>query len=118
MLFAEDDAGVRAVVEQMLSEAGYHVVSVSNGNEAIGYLDDDHAAIDIAVLDVVMPGAGGLEVVSHIRTTGLDVSVLLTSGYSNELARTMEGENLPLLTKPFRRDELLLRVRELLDAKA
>ncbi len=93
------------------------MVSVSNGNEAIGYLDDHHAAIDIAVLDVVMPGSGGLDVVSHIRATGLNVAILLASGYSNELVRTMEGENLPLLTKPFRRDELLLRVRELLDAR-
>jgi PAS domain S-box-containing protein len=117
VLLAEDDAGVRVVVEQMLEEAGYHVISVANGNEAIGYLDDHHAAIDIAVLDVVMPDSGGLDVVSHIRATGREMAVLLTSGYSNELARTMEGENLPLLTKPFRRDELLLRVRELLDAR-
>jgi PAS domain S-box-containing protein len=117
VLLAEDDAGVRVVVEQMLEEAGYHVVSVPNGNEAIGYLDNHHAAIDIAVLDVVMPGSGGLDVVSHIRATGQEMAVLLTSGYSNELARTMEGESLPLLTKPFRRDELLLRVRELLDAR-
>jgi len=117
VLLAEDDAGVRVVVEQILAEAGYHVVSVPDGNKAIGFLDDDHTVVDIAVLDVVMPGAGGLDVLSHIRATGLDVAILLTSGYSNELAQTMEGENLTLLTKPFRRDELLLRVRELLDAR-
>jgi PAS domain S-box-containing protein len=117
VLLAEDDAGVRVVVEQMLSEAGYRVVSVANGNEAILRLDHDHATIDIAVLDVVMPGAGGLDVISHTRAAGLDVPILLTSGYSSELARTVAGENLPLLTKPFRRDDLLLRVRELLDSK-
>ncbi len=117
VLLAEDDAGVRVVVEQILSEAGYHVVPVANGKEAIGFLDEDHTIVDIAVLDMVMPGAGGLDVVSHIRATGSEVAILLTSGYSSELTRTMEGEKLPLLTKPFRRDELLLRVRELLDAR-
>jgi len=117
VLLAEDDAGVRVVVEQMLSEAGYHVVSVANGNEAIGYLDGDHPDVDIAVLDVVMPGAGGLDVLSHIRSSGLDMATLLTSGYSSELARSMEGENVTLLTKPFRRDELLSQIRELLDAR-
>ncbi len=117
VLLAEDDAGVRVVVEQMLSEAGYRVVSVANGNEAIRHLDHDPATIDIAILDVVMPGAGGLDVVSHTRAMGLDVEILLTSGYSSELVRTTQGENIPLLTKPFRRDELLLRIRELLDAR-
>jgi len=118
VLLAEDDAGVRMVVEQMLAEAGYQVVSVPNGDEAIELLDDDQTVVDIAVLDVVMPGAGGLEVLSHIQATGSDVAILLTSGYSNELIQSMKGEKLTLLTKPFRRDELLLRVRELLDARS
>jgi PAS domain S-box-containing protein len=116
VLLAEDDASVRAVVEQMLSEAGYRVIPVSDGNEAKMHLDDDHSEIDIAVLDVIMPGTGGLEVIHHIRAAGTEVAVLLTSGYSNDHARAIEGESLPLLTKPFRREELLLRVRELLDA--
>jgi len=45
----------------------------------------------------------------------LDVAVLLTSGYSDELVRNIEGQNILLPTKPFRWDELLIRVRELLD---
>ncbi len=117
VLLAEDDRSVRVVVETILVEAGYLVVPVHNGNEAILHLDDHHADIDLAVLDVVMPGAGGLEVINHIRAAGMDVPALLTSGYSDELVVKLEGHDLPLLTKPFRRDELLFRVRELLDAK-
>ncbi len=62
-----------------------------------------------------MPGAGGLDVADHIKHSGMKIKILLTSGYSLELARTIEGKGLPLLTKPFRRDELLRRIRELLD---
>jgi len=115
ILLAEDDQGVRIVVEQMLDEAGYRVTCAKNGIDAMAFLDDPDTEFDLAILDVVMPGAGGLEVAEKITRSGLPIKVLLTSGYSLELARTIEGMNLPLLTKPFRRDELLLKIRQLLD---
>ena len=115
ILLAEDDASVRVVIEQMLEEAGYRVISTRNGKEAMAVLDAPYDGADLAILDVVMPGAGGLDVADHIKRTGIKIKVLLTSGYSLELARTIDGKNLPLLTKPFRRDELLLRIRQLLD---
>jgi len=115
ILLAEDDQGVRVVVEQMLSEAGYRVVCAGNGAAAMAAIDAADTAFDLAILDVVMPGTGGLEVAEKITRAGLPIKVLLTSGYSLELARNMKGRDLPLLTKPFRRDELLHRIRELLD---
>jgi len=117
LLLAEDDPGVRTVIEQILEEAGYRVISAPNGEKAMAILDDTTEEIDLAILDVVMPDIGGLEVVEHIRQTGSKAGVVLTSGYSLELARTTAGENLPLLTKPFRREELLRLVRQLLDAR-
>jgi CheY-like chemotaxis protein len=63
-----------------------------------------------------MPGIGGLDVADHLRATGSRVKVLLTSGYSPELAAAGADPDTPLLTKPFRRDELLAAVREALDA--
>jgi len=115
ILLAEDDPSVRIVVEQMLEEAGYRVVSTRDGKEAMAALEAPYGNADLAILDVVMPGAGGLDVVDHIERSDITIKVLLTSGYSPELALTTEGRHLPLLTKPFRRDELLQRVRQLLD---
>ena len=115
ILLAEDDASVRVVIEQMLEEAGYQVISTRDGKEALAALDAPYGSADLAILDVVMPGAGGLDVADHIKHSGMKIKILLTSGYSLELARTIEGKGLPLLTKPFRRDELLRRIRELLD---
>ncbi|MEX1309709.1 MAG: PAS domain S-box protein [Candidatus Sulfomarinibacteraceae bacterium] len=116
ILLAEDEPSVRAVVQEILEESGYRVISVSNGHEAIMALDQSDQQIDLAILDVVMPGAGGLDVVGHIRESRSSVKVVLTSGYSLELTRTTASEDLPLLTKPFRRDELLHLVRNVLDS--
>ena len=116
VLLAEDDPAVRAVVEEMLTEAGYRVRSVTDGAEALAELERPGGEVHLAILDVVMPGFGGLEVAEQLRATGSRVKVLLTSGYSPELAGAGAGPDTPLLTKPFRRDELLAAVREILDA--
>lgn len=116
ILLAEDDPSVRAVVKEILEESGYRVISASDGNQAILSLDQAEERFDLALLDVVMPGAGGLDVVDHLRASGSSIKVMLTSGYSLELARTSANEEIPLLTKPFRRDELLDRIRKVLDS--
>ncbi|MEE4272664.1 MAG: PAS domain S-box protein [Thermoanaerobaculales bacterium] len=115
ILLAEDDPSVRTVLEQMLQEAGYRLISTRDGREAMEALDRNQAEIDLAILDLIMPGAGGLEVVEQLRSTGSTLKVLLTSGYSPDLARSATVSDIPLLTKPFQRDELLTAVRSLLD---
>jgi PAS domain S-box-containing protein len=115
VLIAEDDPSVRSVLEEILGEAGYRVQSAVDGGQALAMLDNASERFDLAILDVVMPGTGGLAVSEHIRATGLPLKVLLISGYSPELATTVAGIGFTLLTKPFRRDELLETVRELLD---
>jgi two-component system cell cycle sensor histidine kinase/response regulator CckA len=115
VLLAEDDASVRQVLEEMLTDAGYHVRTVTNGEEAIAELDRCGREIDIAILDVVMPGTGGLEVAAHLRASGSTVKLLFTSGYSPDLTGTGGDTDAPLLSKPFRRDELLRAVRQLLE---
>jgi CheY-like chemotaxis protein len=116
ILLAEDDPGVRLVVEAMLEEAGYRLIVAVDGCEAMDLLDRHGSEIDLAILDVIMPGAGGLEVIEHLRGSGSLLKVLLTSGYSPDLTHTTAVEQAPLLTKPFRRDELLHKVRTVLDS--
>jgi len=116
IFLAEDDPSVRAVVEEMLKEAGYKLTSAGDGREAMEILDQHASEIDLAILDVIMPVAGGLEVVEHLRSSGSLLKVLLTSGYSPDLTNAGTIGELPLLTKPFRRDELLHQVRTILDS--
>ena len=89
--------------------------TVCDGHQAIAELDRSDGDYDLAIVDVVMPGSGGLEVAEHLQSIASPVKILLVSGYSAELANGGADEDLPLLTKPFRRDELLQRVRQLLD---
>jgi len=71
--------------------------------------------IDLAILDVVMPRAGGLEVYRHIQRTTSGIKVLLTSGYSPDLVHATDGEEVPLLSKPLRSEQLLDCIRQILD---
>ncbi len=115
ILLAEDDPSVRNVIKQMLEDAGYRVVSTRNGKEAMTVLDAPYGEVDLAILDVVMPVAGGLDVADHLENLDSPVKILLTSGYSEDLVRSSKGGALPLLTKPFRREQLLQKIRQLLD---
>jgi len=115
VLVAEDDSSVRSVITEILENAGYRLISVADGRGALDAIADHEDDIDAAILDVVMPGVGGLQIAEHLRSSGSPIKILLTSGYSAELARSTSIEDPPLLTKPFRRDELLHRLRALLD---
>ena len=115
VLVAEDDSSVRSVITEILENAGYRLISVADGRAALDAIADHEDDIDAAILDVVMPGVGGLQIAEHLRSSGSPIKILLTSGYSAELARSTSIEDPPLLTKPFRRDELLHRLRALLD---
>ncbi len=117
ILLAEDDSQVRRFAVAVLRGAGYRVFQAGDGAAAKTMFSRFHEQIDLAVLDVVMPGESGAVVYDHIRTIAPDFPVLFTSGYDQDLladrlsARQRDG----LLHKPFSSGELLARVREVLD---
>ena len=116
VLMVEDDPLVRAHVEGLLRGLGYRVVVASNGAEALERLQD-HKEVDLLFTDVVMPGMGGPEVAARATTLRPALKVLFTSGYA-ENAIVNHGRlepGLHLLRKPYRRRELALKLRELLD---
>lgn len=115
VLVAEDDSGVRSVITEILEDAGYQLIPVADGRAALDAIADHEDDIDVAILDVVMPGVGGLQIAERLRSSGSPIKILLISGYSPELARSSSIETPPLLTKPFRRDQLLHRLRVVLD---
>jgi len=115
ILLAEDDSGVRSVTTRILEKAGYRVIEAADGRQAISLYEENAGVIDLALLDLVMPLVGGLEVRSHIQRSGNNTRVLLTSGYSPDVAPGGPGEEFDVLPKPFTREALLRRVRETLD---
>jgi CheY-like chemotaxis protein len=117
ILVVEDDEDVRTLVKATLADMNYQVISASDGPSALEILRSDRH-IDLLFTDVVMPGGmSGLQLAEQARHSRPDLPVLLTSGYNEEFvsARPAFGANLPLIRKPFRRQELGETIAKLLN---
>jgi len=110
---------VREFTCQLLEEAGYRVTAVENGVDAFARVRESVERYDLLVTDVAMPGMGGVELAQRCAELDPDFPVVFVSGYTDpELAK--EGLMLARsrwLKKPFAPEELLGRVRQLLDAR-
>jgi PAS domain S-box-containing protein len=114
ILLCEDEEGVRALVELILSGAGYRVLSEARPTAVLAR-DDPH--IDALVTDVIMPEMPGPELARRLQDTRPGLRTLFVSGYARD---TVHGRGaLPpgsaFLEKPFDRETLLRTLRELLD---
>ncbi|MBI2422247.1 MAG: PAS domain S-box protein [Candidatus Hydrogenedentes bacterium] len=118
ILLAEDDDFVRGLAERLLLEAGYTVLTTEDGEEGLHMFLARADEIDLVLLDVVMPRMGGPTAYQRMREIRPSVRALFASGYPekgvNVAPVMMEG--LHFIQKPYRRADLLRRVRALLDA--
>jgi PAS domain S-box-containing protein len=116
VLVCEDDELVRILVETMLTENGYVVLTASRPREALRIAAAHKDPIHVLVTDVVMPELSGPELVQQLQDIRPKFAVLFLSGYS---AETIRGPALPaesaFLQKPFDDIALLQRIRGLLD---
>ena len=117
ILVIEDDTDVRHMVINMLSAQGYHTLEASDGNDAIGIFREGKGAIDLVILDVVMPGRNGKEVLDEIVRIDPGVKAIFVSGYTGDtvIDKGVEKESVDFLQKPLTVDQLLVKVREVLD---
>jgi DNA-binding response OmpR family regulator len=113
VLLAEDDAGLRSVLQRGLRENGYVVDSTGDGQQALRYIDTYE--YEVAILDWRMPNVTGLEVIQQLRRRGSALPVLMLTARDTAADRVM-GLDLgadDYLVKPFDFAELLARVRAL-----
>jgi DNA-binding response OmpR family regulator len=113
VLIAEDDEGLRSVLERGLKENGYAVDATCDGEQALRYLDTyDY---EVAILDWRMPKVTGLEVIQRLRRRGSALPVLMLTARdtaTDRVAGLDQGAD-DYLVKPFDFAELLARVRAL-----
>jgi len=116
ILLAEDNEMVRVMTTRILKQAGYKVLSVADGSEGERVFLDNSGRIDLALLDVVMPGLSGHQLRDRLRAVRPDLPVLFTSGYDPQTVDShlsSDGTD-ELLSKPYDPEVLLGRLRNLI----
>jgi DNA-binding response OmpR family regulator len=117
ILVADDEPHIRRILQTLLESAAFHVDAQPDGTAAIDALEGD-SHYDLILLDIMMPGATGLEVLSHLR--GLDhrkstpVVILTAKGQDADREQAFSLGANDFLTKPFSPKKLLARIHEIL----
>jgi signal transduction histidine kinase len=117
ILLVEDEARVRKLMVSVLQGRGYRVLEATRGEDALRLCKQHRGAIDLAVVDVVMPEMSGPDLMKQLVPLCRAVRVLYISGYTEE---AMVHHGIPesgaaFLQKPFVPDQLARKVREVLD---
>jgi CheY-like chemotaxis protein len=114
IMVVDDEAGIRELVSDILKSAGYRVLLVRDGAEALAAAEREVSPIHLLITDVAMPGVGGRDLSTSLAASRPGIKVLYISGYSHSV---IAGERAAgYLQKPFRSEALRQRVRDLLDA--
>ena len=119
ILLVEDERRVRRLAGQFLREAGYTVLEASNGEEVLRFATDTSSPeLSLLITDVIMPGMNGREVASHVLQRHSCAKILFMSGYTADAVAIGGLLEVPtgFLQKPFSRETLLRKVREVLDS--
>ena len=116
VLVVDDEADIRALIKDILSDEGYGVAAAANASEARAARASHK--FDLILLDIVMPGEiDGLQLADQIEAIAPEVQIIMCSGYSPKLAagnRMRPGRR--FLSKPVSRLKLAQTVREAIDS--
>lgn len=117
ILVVEDDPSVRKVVEDVLLNSGYEIITAEDGQQAVEIFSENRSRIKLILMDMVMPKKSGLEAYKEIRLLLTNIRVLFTSGYTADFIKSQGelGKEAELIMKPVKPHDLLRKVREMLD---
>lgn len=121
VLVADDEPHIGYIIRLKLEQGPYQVALVSDGTEALEHLRG-HEPIDVVLLDIMMPGATGLEVLAQARALphrrDTPIIILTAKGQDADRRHALELGATDFFTKPFSPKKLLARVDELFGAPA
>lgn len=113
VLIVDDDAQIKDSIHQFITRSGYNCITASSAEEAVELLKSNH--VNVAIADIMLPGKDGLELTDIMRQKH-DIDVIVMTGYSNEYSyeEVITKGASDLIFKPFRLEELLLRLKKVL----
>jgi CheY-like chemotaxis protein len=116
VLLVEDDESVRHLGKEKLSRSGYSVLPAESGEEALEIFRRRQDDIDLVLLDLFMPGMGGKECLRELLKIAPQAKIILMSGCDlGTLNGAMASGAQRILSKPYKMDELLQAVRQVMD---
>ncbi|MEK7234871.1 MAG: response regulator [Elusimicrobiota bacterium] len=119
-MLVEDEEMVRRLGKRALASKGYAVLTATDGQEALEVMQRRGRPVDLLITDVVMPGMSGRELARALAAKKMVRRTLFVSGYTDD-AIVRQGilePGLAFLYKPFSPNEILLKLREVLDGPA
>lgn len=111
ILVVDDEPSLSNLLDDMLSSVGYRLIQANSAEHALHILQSNH--VDLLISDIAMPGMDGYELAKTVSRQYPEVKVQLVSGYS-EIADD-DVLHKKVLYKPFKTNDVLMRVRSLLD---
>jgi PAS domain S-box-containing protein len=118
VLLVDDEENIREIGKEMLVEVGYQAISAASGEEALEYFERMKPKVDLVILDLGMPGMGGQRCMQELLSKYPDLKVLIASGYlagGKDKELILDGA-VGHIAKPFRRVDLLTKIRRVLDS--
>jgi two-component system, NtrC family, sensor kinase len=117
VLLVDDEDDFRRAILKRLTRRGMEVHEAASGEAALDFLKTTHA--DVVVLDIKMPGMGGIETLRHIRENGFPVEVILLTGHYSvqDGVSGIKSGAFDYLTKPVEFDHLASKIRQALEKR-
>jgi signal transduction histidine kinase/CheY-like chemotaxis protein len=119
VLLVDDEDFVLRMAQAVLNQAGYHVLTASNGGDALDIYAAHSSRIDLVVLDLTMPVMGGEETMARLMARWPDATVVVTSGYDlRDTERRLAVGPAAFLQKPYTATQLTSKVAEVIRSRA
>ena len=117
ILLAEDEEAMRTYLGRALEKAGYEVVSVDRGTDAVPLLEAEH--FDLLLSDIVMPEMDGIELAQRCNEVSPATKVMFITGFAAvTLKASREQPTAKVLSKPFHLRDLVLEVERVFEDQA
>ncbi|HKY51004.1 MAG TPA: sigma-54 dependent transcriptional regulator, partial [Candidatus Limnocylindria bacterium] len=115
ILVADDDASIRSLLKQLLTDEGYSISEAATGTEVVSHVGE--SSPDLVIMDVRMPELDGIEALPKVKTASPRTSVLIMTafGSSNAAIKAMELGAFDYITKPFELDKISHTVKRAFD---